>query len=125
MLAIGTKPRCESSTGRSGAEDKADVQAPTHHPFVRRRLNHTQALDNFRLSGLGLAVARCASGARQAVRWTREYERLIDGTGRLRANAVEPLENLTAGEASFSRRRVTPDQRGETRRVPEMRPVAA
>jgi hypothetical protein len=50
MSAIGTKPRCESSTGRSGAEDKADVQAPTHHPFVRRRLNHTQALDNFRLS---------------------------------------------------------------------------
>jgi hypothetical protein len=53
------------------------------------------ALDNFRLSGLGLAVARCASGARQAVRWTREYERLIDRNGRLPANAVELLENLT------------------------------
>jgi len=50
MTAIGTKPRCESSTGRSGAEDKADAQARTHHPFVRRRLNHAQALDNFRLS---------------------------------------------------------------------------
>jgi hypothetical protein len=31
----GTKRRCESSTRRSGAEDKADVQARTHHPFVR------------------------------------------------------------------------------------------
>jgi hypothetical protein len=32
---IGTKPRCESATERSGVEDKADVQARTHHLFVR------------------------------------------------------------------------------------------
>jgi hypothetical protein len=35
MAALGTKPRCESATERSGVEDKADVQARTHHLFVR------------------------------------------------------------------------------------------
>jgi hypothetical protein len=45
ISAFGTKLRCDASTGRSGAEHKAAMRG-THH----LGLNHTQSLDNFRLS---------------------------------------------------------------------------
>jgi hypothetical protein len=46
MSRIGTKPLCDSSTGRSGAEIKLPCGAPTQ----RRRLKSYASLDNCRLS---------------------------------------------------------------------------